>query len=226
MTSPSASERILCQSIRKPARCRATSSQAGFSLLELMIVLWIAFVAAAMVIPTATTSIRGIRLSSTGASYANLLQQARVRAVKDDRYYAVIAIAAQGSTPPMAFIDLAGTGAYAAGDPTMVFAQGVTPMSFASGPALANLESQFLPPGASSIASVNTTAAGPTFGPRGLPCSPVTAGGYTTCPFITPTSFITFIQNTQGGAWEAITVTPAGRVREWRFNGTTWSGLN
>lgn len=209
--------------------CRSKSSRFGangFTLLELMVVLCIAFIAATMVLPTATTAIRGVRLSSSGASYADLLQQARVRAVRDDRYYTVIANPGSGSNPPTAFIDLAGTGAYATGDPEMVYAQGVTPMPFASGPNLSNLESQFLPPGAASIASVNTTAAGPTFGPRGLPCSPVTNAGYTTCPFITPTSFVSYMQNTQGGAWEAVTVTPAGRIREWRYNGTSWTPLN
>lgn len=215
------------------AHCRARYAlllglrqEVGFSLLELMIVLCIAFVAAVMAIPMTTSAIRGVRLRSSGTSYADLLQQARVRAVRDDRYYAVIAVAAQGGNPPYAFIDLAGTGVYVAGNPRMIFAQGVTPMSFASGPALTNLESLFLPPGAASIASVNTTAPGPTFGPRGLPCAPVTSGGYTTCPFITPTSYVVFMQNTQGGSWEAVTVTPAGRIREWSYNGTSWSPLN
>jgi hypothetical protein len=189
-----------------------------------MIVLCIAFIAAALAIPVTTSAVRGIRLRSSGTSYADLLQQARVRAVRDDRYYTVIANAA--SNPPSAFLDLAGTGVYAAGDPIMVFAQGVTPRPFASGPALTNLESQFLPPGAASIASVNSTAPGPTFGPRGLPCAPITAAGYTTCPFITPTSFISFMQNTEDGSWEAVTVTPAGRIREWRYDGAAWSPLN
>ena len=99
-------------------------------------------------------------------------------------------------------------------------------MPFASGPGLTNLESQFLPPGPSSLGTVNTTAPGPTFGPRGLPCTPVTSGGYTTCPFLTPTSFITFIQNTQDQSWEAVTVTPAARIREWKYNGTSWTALN
>ncbi len=198
----------------------------GFTLLELMIVLCIAFIAAVIAIPTTTATIRGIRLTSSGTSYADLLQQARVRAVRDDRYYTVLTTPATGNNPPTAFVDLAGTGVYAAGDPMMTFAQGVSPMPFGAGPSLANLEAQFLPPGAASIASVNTTAAGPTFGPRGLPCTPVTNAGYTTCPYITPTSFITFMQNAQGGAWAAVTVTPAGRIREWRYSGTSWTAPN
>jgi prepilin-type N-terminal cleavage/methylation domain-containing protein len=221
---------IVCGTLRRALDAEQLGKESckhkGFSLLELMVVLCVAFIAATMVLPTATTAIRGVRLSSSGASYADLLQQARVRAVRDDRYYTVIATAAVGSNPATAFIDIAGTGAYAQGDPLMVFAQGVTPRPFASGPSLSNLESQFLPPGAASIASVNTTAAGPTFGPRGLPCSPVTNAGYTTCPFITPTSYINYMQETQGGIWEAVTVTPAGRIREWKYNGTSWTPLN
>jgi hypothetical protein len=191
-----------------------------------MVVLFVIMVGAAIAIPLTLTTIRMIRLSSSSSSYANLLQQARIRAVKDDNYYSVISVPAVGSNPPQAFVDIAGTGVYAAGDPVMVFAQGVTAMPFASGPGLANLEAKFLPPGAGSIATINNTAAGPTFGPRGLPCTPVVAAGYTTCPFLTPTSFITFIQNNQGGAWGAITLTPAGRIREWQYDGANWSPLN
>jgi type II secretory pathway pseudopilin PulG len=198
----------------------------GFSLIELLIVLFVMMVGAALAIPTALTIVRSIRLSSSSSSYANLLQQARIRAVKDDKFYSVISVAAVGANPPQAFVDVAGTGVYAAGDPVMVFAQGVTARPYASGPGLANLEAQFLPPGAGSIATINNTAAGPTFGPRGLPCTPVVAAGYTTCPFLTPTSFITFLQNSQGGAWAAVTLTPAGRVREWRYDGANWSPLN
>jgi Tfp pilus assembly protein FimT len=198
----------------------------GFSLIELLIVLFVMMVGAALAIPTALTIVRSIRLSSSSSSYANLLQQARIRAVKDDKFYSVISVAAVGANPPQAFVDVAGTGVYAAGDPVMVFAQGVTAMPYASGPGLTNLEAQFLPAGALSIATINTSAPGPTFGPRGLPCGPVVAA-YTTCTSLNaPTSYITFLQNSQGGAWAAVTLTPAGRVREWRYDGANWSPLN
>lgn len=172
--------------------------------------------------------VRTVRLSESGMNYANLLQNARVRAVQDDRFYAVLTTAGGTGTPPTAFVDLQGTGVYATGDPRMVFPEGVTPMAFAQGPALANLESQFLPPGANSLATINTTQPGPTFGPRGLPCSPVVgAVGSTTCPSTTPTSYISFFQNTENTQWEAVTVTPAGRIRQWSYEGGgTWLPRN
>ena len=199
----------------------------GFSLTELLIALSVGLVAATIATMAFESAVRSVRLSEAGADYANLLQTARVRAVRDDKYYSVL-MTISSTAPPTAFVDIAGTGTYGAGDPRIVFPEGVTNMAFASGPALANLESQFLPPGANSLITINTTTAGPTFGPRGLPCSPTPgAAGSVTCPSTTPTSYITFIQNQENTQWEAITVTPAGRVREWTYdNYGAWSPRN
>jgi hypothetical protein len=164
--------------------------------------------------------VRTIRLSGSSTSYANLLQTARIRAVQDDRYYSVVSMPA--ANPPMAFVDISGNGLYDPGEPMIVFAQGVNVQPYASGPSLGNLKSQFLPPNPLAQNSVQT-AIPPTFGPRGLPCAP-SAGA---CPYVPPASFITFLQNTGNGKWEAITVTPAGRVNLWIYDGTsTWSSLN
>ena len=205
----------------------ARAKMSGFSLIEMLIVVSLMMIAAVIVIENVQSAVQSVHLQETATDYANLLQQARVRAVRDDRYYTVLTTAGGGSNPPTAFVDIAGTGVYAVGDPVIMFSAGVSPMSFGSGPSVANLASQFLPPGTAAQNSVNTTAAGPTFGPRGLPCTPLTSGGYTTCPYLTPTSYITFVQNTLSGKWEAITVSPAGRIREFSYDGvSTWSGMN
>ena len=195
----------------------------GFSLIELCIVLAILMIVAGMVFINAVTAIRDIRLHQSAVSYANLLQQARIRAVTDDTFYTV-QTAISGSNP-IAFVDLSvgRTGIYAAGDPMMVFSQGVTYMAFSSGPAQANLESQFLPTG--QAATVSTTSTTPTFGARGLPCEP----SGSVCPYINgglATSYIQFLQNTQSGKWEAVTISPAARIRIWSYEGTTWSAMN
>lgn len=206
------------------SRSRADAS--GFSLLELLIVLAVALIAAALIIPNMQTAIRTVRLHESAMSYSNLLQQTRMRAVQDDRYYSVLTATDPATGIPYAFADLQGTTVYAPGDPRMEFSSGVQPRSYASGPAVTNLKSQFLPPGPLAQMSVNTTGS-PTFGPRGLPCTPTPGpGGFVTCGSITPTSYITFMQNTQGGAWQAVTVTPAGRIAQWAYNGTTWTRLN
>jgi Tfp pilus assembly protein FimT len=193
----------------------------GFSLIELVVVGAIGMIVTAMAIPLIMNSVRQYRLRSAGTDYANLLQQARARAVQDDRFYTVLMDAANNR----AYIDIPGNGTgYTAGDPMMALPTSIIPKAYSTGPAVSNLISQFLPAGSSG--TVRTTATGPTFGPRGLPCTP--SGG--TCPMLdasgVPSSFITFMQNSQDSRWEAITVTPAGRIRTWSYNGSTWSPLN
>ena len=222
-----------------PFQMRRMPSQApgkrepGFSLLELVIVLAIMMSISVVAIPLIANTTKQYRLREAGVDYANLLQQARVRAIQDDKYYTVLTALNSSTGGYYAYIDLAGSSTYASPDPMIVFSVGVIPQAFNSGPALSNLESQFLPAGASSINSVATAAAGPTFGPRGLPCTTQAVGGSgglgsgTACPYVPPTSFITFFQSSQTSVWEAVTVTPAARIREWSSSdSSTWSPLN
>jgi prepilin-type N-terminal cleavage/methylation domain-containing protein len=205
------------------------SSRRGFSLLELLIVVAIIMIVAGITVQQVQRAARTMRLQESAIAYSNLVQQARISAVKDDKYYTVRTDAA--ATPPTAYVDLNGSGSYDPGEPTMVFQSGVVPQSFGSGPGLADLEGKFLPAGAAPV--VDATAPGPTFGARGLPCI---ATSYTpnngSCTYLSnaglPTAFITFIQNTQTGQWEAVTVTPSARIRQWQYdaNGSSWSPLN
>jgi Tfp pilus assembly protein FimT len=206
---------------------RARSNGRGFSLLELCITLAILMIVGAMVFINAVSAMQNIRLHQSAVSYANLLQQARIKAVTDDTFYTV-ATGADAESNPIAFVDLspAKTGTYAPGDPMMVFSQDVSYMAYSSGPAPADLISKFLPTG--QDATVNS-ADPPTFGPRGLPCNPTGS----VCPYISPpaaggvaTSYITFLQNAQSTKWEAVTVSPAGRTRIWSYDGTSWSAMN
>jgi Tfp pilus assembly protein FimT len=203
---------------------RATLRERGFSLLELCLVVAILMIVGSLVFVNSVTAIRNIRLTQSATSYANLLQHARIRAVQDDTYYMVRTVA--GTDPPTAFIDLTQTGTYSASgpsDPMMVFLQDVNPMPFSDGPGLTDLKSKFLP--VTGTGTVDTVDAGPTFGPRGLPCHPTAPTGGT-CSSMTPTSYVTFLQNAQSQKWEAVTVTPAGRIGVWSYDGTSWSPLN
>jgi type II secretory pathway pseudopilin PulG len=208
----------------RPGAPHEKQRERGFSLLELCLVLAILMIVAAMLFINSVTAIRNIRLHQSAVSYANLLQRARILAVQNDTYYMVRSDPT--TNPPMAFVDLAQTGTYSPtgpADPMMTFLLNITPEAFSTGPGLADLKSKFLP--TAGAATVDTTDPGPTFGPRGLPCKPSAPSGGT-CPSMTPTSYITFLQNTQSAKWEAVTVTPAGRIGIWAYDGTTWSQLN
>ena len=59
-------------------------SERGFSLPELLITLAVGLILAGTGILLASTATNQIRLSTSGTNYANLLQNARVRAVRDN----------------------------------------------------------------------------------------------------------------------------------------------
>jgi prepilin-type N-terminal cleavage/methylation domain-containing protein len=198
--------------------------QQGFSLTELLIVVAISMIAAAMALPLVSNAVNQIHLSSSATDYANLLQVARMRAVQNDTFYYIRTGTSGGD--PIAFVDLNGNKAWDTGEPMMVFASGVTYKAQSAGPGLSNLKSQFLPSGSTAQNSLQNTD--PVFGPRGLPC--LVSGS--ACPYLdaagNPVSYLLFIQNTQDGRWEAVTLNPAARIREWAYDAksTTWSPLN
>jgi type II secretory pathway pseudopilin PulG len=204
----------------------------GFSLLEITIVVGLLLLASTIALVMVKNVVRSVHLRETASNYANLLQQARVRAVQDDKYYSVIASSSPtvcgtyAAVNACAFVDLnpASGGKYVSGDPMLEFPADVKPVSSGLVPAVSNLEAQFLPSG--TTGTINTTAPGPTFGPRGIPCAPTPSGGYTTCPAMIATSYMTFVKNIRSQNYMAITVTPAGRIRLWSYSNSNWSPMN
>ena len=227
MNSPSiATHRPLAYGVFRPRSGKAHArNQAGFSLLELVIVVALILIATTIALLMAENVTKSVRLQTTAADYANLLQQARIRAVQDDKYYSVVTVNATTANPAYAFIDTNGDGSWSSGEPEITFAADVKPVTYSSAPSKSNLEGQFLP-SASQWAATGNTANGPTFGPRGIPCAPTTSGSYTTCPFTTATSYMAFMKNVRSSNYEAITVSPAGRIRLWSYGGSAWSPLN
>src|SRR5436309_3317838 len=123
----------------------ARKCKRGCSLIELLIVVAIGMIAAAMALPLVSNAVNQIHLSSSATDYANLLQRARMRAVQDDTYYQIQTQTLSGD--PIAYVDINKNGSYDTGEPMMVFASGVTYKAQSAGPALSNLKSLFLPSG-------------------------------------------------------------------------------
>jgi len=218
--------------------------QSGFSMIELMIVLGVGMILLAMAVPLVSTTLNMYRLRGAGGDYANLLQTARMRAVSDDKYYNVVNTVGAPTVLSRlnAFVNTGvsfGPGAtggpvpantYVVGDPALDFNPAIVIRDPTTAPGLVNLKNQFLPAGANVTINPATNPWGPTFGPRGLPCAPnVPTGGqcfYTSGGL--PIAFEVFMQNQRTGIWEAVTVNPSGRVRQWQYNAgtTTWQALD
>lgn len=211
----------------------------GFSLLELMIVVAIMLVVAAYAIPTWMTSFKLARIRGAQTAYAGLLQLARTRAINDDRYYSVYIKAAAGTSPQMAYVDIYpqnvnGTSGNGAGgsfvsgppaDPMVTLSNEAVPQSAGSAPNTANLYTLFC----SSCANAIIKNTPPTWGPDGLPCTPITSAGGTglVCNSAGgPIAYVTFFQSSTNGEWDAVTISPAGRIKTWYYTGAVWAPFN
>lgn len=198
----------------RPQKTKATSSPRGFSMIELLITLAVGMLLIAMATPLVKTTIYTYRLRGAGSEYANLLQQTRMRAVSNDRYYPTYASTSNGvvggwaGMNAFADINLRGgaTGTYgpspALPNPQLgpdlgaVFDRSVNIQNQAAAPAVGNLEAQYMPGVNAALVNINpndawSTAAVKvvTFGPRGLPCyltaAPV-AGNAGNCGYLFP----------------------------------------
>lgn len=220
---------------------RRRDEQNGFSLVELMVVVIVVLIVAGTAIPKIISAVYTAHLRGAASDYGGLLEQARIDAIRDNRYYSTYILAASGDTPQQAYIDMlpksmtgasgnGGTSIVSAssnppGDPSIVLQSDVVPNAASSAPNTANLESQLLP-ATTPVTPTDTTVTAATFGPRGLPCTPVTLSGGTVCDSSGgATAFWTFFQDSTTGAWQAVTITPAGRIEKWYYTGSVWSKL-
>jgi Tfp pilus assembly protein FimT len=180
--------------------------ESGFSMVELMIVCVIMVLIAGLAVPNIFQTFRNYQLDSAGHSVASLLQQARIQAVKTNLpTYVNYTNAAAGN---LAFVtnDPNNT-TYAAGEPDVQLSSAVTFQN--TPPDHSQLDAYINAAPPAGIVSIG-------FNARGLPC--VESGGNpTVCS--APAGFEWFMQS--AGGWEAVTVTPSGRIKSWRLSVAT-----
>lgn len=187
------------------------SRQSGFSLVELMIVCVVLLIIASLVIPNIRQVNASYELSSAGHAVAGLLQQARIQAVKTNQpVYATVDVS---QVPDAAYSASDPAAARTISSPQVAVSASV---QFQNGglPDHSQLDNYLGSGAAIEIA----TAVG--FSPRGLPCLQAGAACQQQDPAKggAPPAFEWFMQNTTSQAWEAVTVTPSGRIKAWRLS--------
>jgi type II secretory pathway pseudopilin PulG len=181
--------------------------ESGFSVLELVIVVAITLIVAAMAAPSVNRVVNNYRLYASGRGVVTVLQQARMAAVQANQPYYVwfngcgapnitCAVPA-GRLVPLAVLP---------GDPHAVTASNVS-FPAAGPPNTATLDA--FVGGAPQVGAVIG------FNARGLPC--LQGVSPWVCTPGAGVGYEWFIQSSATQAWAAITVTPAGRIRSWRM---------
>lgn len=205
-------------------RCEKSRGQSGFSMIELMVVCLVILIVAGYAVPNVLNFVHMAKLRGSASDYASLLQVGRIRSVQDDTFYKTYLIA---GPPKQAYVDLSNNGGtgWVSPDPVIALSSEVSPIAAGGAPDTTNLSGQFLPAGSGVVPKDATTTAWPViFSPRGLPCTTQLTGAVCTSAG-GPTAFWAFFQNNVNKAWEAVTISPAGRIQKWQHEGGAWSKL-
>ena len=202
------------------ARCPKSGSIAGFSLIELLVVVAVVLVVSAFAIPTLTTTLDSIRVRGALGSASNIVQRCRIQAIKRNLYQRLhfntvgnqvvlfVTDGTNGAVSPKA----AGTVA------SQVWFQ--NEFSIPGAPTGAGAPTQLTSTKMWGTAGVNLNVnTDPYFNSRGLPCLP---GAGTAC--VPSGGFVYYYRYRSAGRtkWSATSISPAGRIESWIWNGTSW----
>lgn len=217
-------------------RVKSRPSNSGFSMMELLVVASIVLLLVSLAVPNLIQAVHTARLKGAGSDISGLLQVARIRAVRDDRYYSVYLINNNGLQ--QMFVDIYPQNVNGASgsngtaltfpDPSISLSSEITRQAQSAAPNIANLAQQLLPTNPNNLVPTDASAATSpfTFGPEGLPCKPVAIAGGTVCnSHGGAVAYWTFLQNNVTGAWEALTITPAGRIQQWYYSNSVWNKI-
>lgn len=219
----------------------------GFSVLEMVVVIAVVLILMAVIFPNLVNAIHSARLRGAAADFSGIVQMCRSRAVKDARFYSVYMHAPTTNNPQEAFVDIypqqVNQASGSAGqtvdpqDPVAEIPSEVSAQPQSSAPSTAALAALLLPnnPNNIPVTDASTTTNPITFGPEGLPCIPYqisgTTGG-TVCNTrgskagtVQAVAYWIFLQDSSTQGWEAVTVSPAGRVEKWAYTSGSWRKL-
>jgi Tfp pilus assembly protein FimT len=190
--------------------------QNGFSTTELLIVVAIGMIVTATALPSMTSAIANAKMRASMTSVSGLLQNTRMMAVQQNA--TKTARNFNRTTTPYSLVYYVKTASDGSSiqtsDSQIEMEAPITPYD--------------APTGAGAPAAVTNAALGmstapltsdPSFNSRGLPC---TYSGGTCTPNV---GFIKYFKDNRisNGGWAAISISPAGRIKRWFWNGTSWT---
>ena len=191
----------------------------GFSLIELIIVVAMIMILAAISVPRLLNTVSDINLRYAATNISGLLQAARMQGVRKNTFYTVQPTTlSTGGTGYYAHVQ---GGSYAVGDPLLPLGSQITAY-IGTGSGAPN-ESTFASGTSSNGLSFAPNAGpdAPSFNARGLPCIGVPATG--ACPLVPGQGFVMFLSKSSAVgnvSWASIAITPSGHIQIWTSDST------
>jgi prepilin-type N-terminal cleavage/methylation domain-containing protein len=191
-------------------------TQAGFSMIELLVVVAIILVVGGMTVPGLVQTWYDIQLRSSAAQVADLMQRSRIQAARANITPGIpIRYRVNGNTQQV-YADFNNNGAPDVGEPIINLPRITAAAAAPNG-------GNGVPP--AYVDTMDTTAGVPcdntctlAFSPRGLPCNLVGA----VCTTPAASYFVYYFQDNRPNGWSAVLVSKAGRTKTLVWNGTTW----
>jgi prepilin-type N-terminal cleavage/methylation domain-containing protein len=194
---------------RMPHRSVRRRRSAGFTLIELMMVVAIIMIAAGVSMPPLLAAIAHTKLRGSSSSLSGLIQRSRMHAVKRNKTV-ILKFVTDGDARFAVVKDVDDTSTdLKAADPQVLVDGSLTQVSVPSGgvPALTDTVLGYTPLNLPDLISFNS---------RGLPCK-------YEAPRCTTAGFVYYLTDTDHqNFWTAVSVSPGGRVKQWFWNGTAW----
>lgn len=200
---------------------RSPKASAGFSMLELLIVLAIALIVSAFAIPTMVTTLDSFKLRGAMGNVSNITMRCRTQAIKQDasqrlhfstvgnRVVLFVTTSTDANVAPLT-------------TDKQLSAQAWMPMQMSIPGAPAGAGAPTLLTGTImwNTVLVPNVNVDPYFNSRGIPCLPDPVTNVCNAT----TGFVYYFQYNGAGAtkWTATSISPAGRIESWFWNGNAW----
>ena len=185
----------------------------GFTLLEMMIVMAIMMILAAITVPRFLNIVSDINLRYVATNYSGLLQSARIQSVRKNDFYGIAPTTLPTGDNAYFVHAHALSTSYTVGDPLLPVGAriGIHAGTGSGAPGEATLN-------CGTGCTFASSSSFPFFNARGLPCT-VSGSVCTQAPGVGYLTVLSTTSLTGNVSWAAVIVTGGGRIQFWSSDG-------